>query len=386
MIGISRICVVFLLTLATITNQPAIVNLKPVEICPRECLCTEDVRELGPTVKVQCGDRNLRSVPNITFDKPVSVLNVSFNELNTLKDNTFFQYESVNYIYLQYCKLESISDKTFQRLENLLFVDLSNNLLTSFSPNLFKGNHQLHKVILRNNDLSTFQENTALLNGPSSLSSLDLQSCQLSHLSSVTFSLLPNLKKIDISNNNLDHLNFNTLSALKQLQHVNLENNRLKCGPDFDDLWSGMQSSPSLFHNITLKCWHKNNTFEIRTPETRSSLYRPISTPSVIPPLQLDTNSNRTLQLSMTVSQKPDTNTSTTLKSSVTPSNKSDVSRNTTANPTKTSESRANYIIIAIIIACLILIAFVLVVCRERVTRCLRGNVQQENPQLQPLV
>ena len=366
----------FLLTLAVTINYPAIINLMSVGICPQECLCTTDDTELNPAVKVQCGERNLRSVPSKTFDKTVSLLNVSFNDLNTLKDNTFFHYESVKYIYLQHCKLESISDKTFQHLENLLIVDLSNNLLTSLSPNLFKGNHHLHTVILRNNDFSTFQGNTALLDGPSSLVSLDLQSCQLSYLSSVTFSLLPNLKKLDISNNKLDHLNFDTLSAHQQLQDVNLENNQLKCGPEFNKLWSGMQSSPSLFHNRTLKCWHKNNTLEIRTPETR-----PISTPSVFPPLQPDTNANTTMQLSTTPSHKPDTNTSTTLKYSVTPSNNSDVSRNTTVNPTTTSEKETDIwslmgiIIIRVYIYLHFVIALLFVVY-VLVSYYTRGNVQ----------
>ena len=361
-----------LLTLPTITNYPADINPKSVGICPQECLCTTDVSKLDPAVKVQCGERNLGSVPSTTLDKLVSLLNVSFNDLNTVKDNTFLHYESVKYIYLQHCKLESISDKTFQHLENLLIVDLSNNLLTSLSPNLFKGNHHLHTVILRNNDFSTFQGNTALLDGPSSLVSLDLQSCQLSYLSSVTFSLLPNLKKLDISNNKLDHLNFDTLSAHQQLQDVNLENNRLKCGPEFDKLWSGMQSSPSLFHNRTLKCWHKNNTLEIRTPETR-----PISTPPVIPPLQPDTIANTAMQLSTTPSHKPDTNTSATLKYSVTPSDNSDVSRNATVKTTTSENETDTLSVTNIIIICpliFVLVFIVIFVVNVIVRRCTRGN------------
>ena len=345
------------LILANMTNDPAVVNQQSVNNCPQGCLCTTEDPDLGPAVRVQCGDRNLTSVPSTKIDIVVSLFNISFNYLNTLEDKTFFQYANVSYIYLQHCKIESISEKTFQPLENLTFLDLSNNRLTSVSPNLFNGNHRLHTLKLRNNDLSTLQWNKTLLNGPPSLSILDLQSCQISNLSSETFSSLPNLTKIDISNNNLVVLNFDTLSAHQQLQDVNLENNLFKCGLEFEMLLrSAMQSNPSLFHNRTLRCRRKNNELETWKPENQSSLYRPMTTPSVTPSYEPDTNASTTLQPSATLSHKPDTNASTTLNSSATSSNKSDVSRNTTTNHTIPSEIKLILITLIILISLIILI------------------------------
>lgn len=375
-----RICTYLCMCLlsACITE---VLDQQSLQTCPQKCKCTPEGPELAPAVKVQCVDRNLKSVPNKTFDEPVSLLDVSFNDLYTLEDNTFFQYESVNHIYLKDCKLEYISEKTFQRLANLIVVDLSNNYLTSIPPDLFNDNHRLQTLKLRSNDLSTYQRNTTLLNGPISLSSLDLNSCQLSILSSVTFSALPNLEIIDMSQNNLDSLNFDTLSAHQNLQDVNLESNPFRCGQVFEILLNAMQSNLSLVHYRKITCNYKDHKWEIWAPDPQSPLYRRMTTPSITPyeadtndsttlrtstilSHKSDTNASTTLQPSKTLSLEPDTNVSTTLKSSVTPSNKSDISENTTVNPTNQSQNKLNFIIaipiiiIAILIALIIFFAF----------------------------
>ena len=321
------------LLLATLTNAP--------EDCPQKCSCTPEVTEIGPAIKVQCSHKNLKSVPimpNTTLHIRVSLLDVSFNYLYTLEDNTFFQYESVNYIYLQHCKLNSTSEKTFQRLENLIYVDLSNNLLTSIPPNLFNNNQKLDTLILGNNDLSNLQLNTPILNGPFSLSVLDLHSCKLSNISSVTFSSLLNLTEIDISKNKLTLLNFDTLSAHQKLQDVNLENNLFECGLEFQTLWNAMQNKTSLVHKRVLTCRNKNGKLEIWRPTTPSPLDRPMTTPSVTPSYKSDTNESTAQPPSTTLPDMPNTNTNPTLNSSATPSNKSDVSTNTTENPTTPPE------------------------------------------------
>ncbi|GFG34667.1 hypothetical protein Cfor_03078, partial [Coptotermes formosanus] len=253
---------------------------KSANVCPERCSCDTD---RDSAVNVQCGGRNLKRVPHTTKDEPVSLLNLSFNVLKTLEDDALLNYSSVKYLYIQHSQLFNINEKAFQGLENLTVVDLSNNRLTSISSNLFKDNHLLEKLILRSNDLSTLQWNKTLLNGPSSLSFLDLQSCKLSNISSVTFSLILNLKILDISRNELVLLNPDTLSSHRQLKDVNLENNRWKCGTEFEVLLCWMQSKVALSHNRTVKCLHKNGTWQIWTPENRSSLCCPTTIPSPTP-------------------------------------------------------------------------------------------------------
>ena len=362
------------LLLANKADAPVLPNQQSVKNCLQKCLCIPE----GRAVRVQCRERNLTSVPNTTVDKRVSRMDVSFNDLGTLEDNAFFPYESVNYIYLEHCKIHNISEKTFQRLENLTFVDLSDNWLTSIPPNMFNCNHRLQTLKLRKNDLSTLQMNRTLLNGPPSLSCLDLHSCELSNLSSVTFSSLPNLTIIDISKNKLVILKFDALSSHQQLQDVNLENNPFECGLDFEILWNAMQSNLSLVRYRTLTCQHKDGKLETWRPKTQSSLYRPMTTPSVAASYVPDTNGSTTLQPSATQLHNLDTNTSTTLKSSMTPSNKSEASRNTTDNLTTPSEegndtihSKENLYYICVAGGCVIAgsVAFVIYICVNRYRR-----------------
>jgi hypothetical protein len=303
--------------------------------CAESCSCTPEDTDWGSAVNVQCGDRNLMSVPITINDQPVSLLNVSFNVLQTLEEDALLSYVSVRYLYLQHCKIFSINEKAFQRLENLTVIDLANNRLTSISPNLFNGTQKLKKVILRKNNLGILQWNTPILNGPSSLSSLDLQSCKLSNISSITFSLLLNLMFLDISTNNLVLLNPDTLSSHQKLKDVNLENNPWQCGAVFQGLLCWMHSKLALSHNRTLKCQHRNGTWHIWSPKNRSSLCDSESIQSVTssnkpgiststklnlastPSHDLDISTGTKLNLASTQSHKPDISTSRTLKFNV---------------------------------------------------------------------
>ena len=292
-------------------------NQRPVEPCAESCSCTPEDTDWGSAVNVQCGDRNLRSVPITINDKPVSLLNVSINVLQTLEEDALSSYESVRYLYLHHCKIASINEKAFQRLKNLTIIDLASNRLTSISPNLFNSNQKLDKLILGSNYLGTLQWNTPILNGPSSLSFLDLQSCKLHNISSITFSLLLNLKFLDISRNELILLNPDILSSHQNLEEVNLENNPLKCGTVFEGLLSLMQNKLSLSHSTKVKCRHKNGTWETRVLEKRSSLFHPITTPSMGEFVTVMTTDLTTVSVGGSLSPKTSTYTSRIVETAV---------------------------------------------------------------------
>ena len=311
--------------------------------CHESCSCDPVDMYQDPDINVQCGERNLTKVPIMTFTEPVSILNVSFNELATLEKETFFHYKTINYLYLQRCRLRNISEEAFHCLVKLTFVDLSDNLFTSVSPNLFIGNQHLNQLILRGNSLVDLQWNATLLNGTPHLSKLDLHSCKLKKLSTESFSLLRNLQYIDISNNELELLNYDTLSSHKQLEDVNLENNQWKCGDHFYDLLCWVKDMEAVPHNRTVKCRHKNGAKEVWTPAKQSSLCRLNTTPSANSP------------------HKTDVNTSWTLNTTVIWSNISEVSPNTTLSPT-TQYEEENDTTGAIIVATATLIKVVILI------------------------
>jgi hypothetical protein len=235
-------------------------EVQPALPCFESCMCK--FINGSPAVDVQCGDQNLSSVPKIADNIPVSVLNLSFNALNNL---TLDGYQSAKKLYLRNCQLKSIDEEAFNGFKNLMVVDLSNNLLTSIPPRVFADNPVLDRLILRNNDLQDIDPNTPILNGPASLSSLDLQSCGLSTLSSATFSSLPNLRYLDISRNKLVFLDSECLYSLRKLEDINVESNPWKCGAKFVDLLCWMQRKLVASRNRTLDCQHDNETWEIWT-------------------------------------------------------------------------------------------------------------------------
>jgi hypothetical protein len=262
------------------------------ELCPKNCTCNHT--DKFPAVDVQCGDQNLFSVPTITDnDILISLLNLSFNHLNNL---TLRGYESAERLYLQYCKLTSIDEKAFYGFKNLKVVDLSSNGLTHIPPNLFTHNHLLDTLILQNNDLMDTDLNIPLLNGPDSLSSLDLQSCKLSNLSSVTFSSLSNLRILDISRNKLILLKSEYLHFLPKLEDIRIESNLLECGARFEDLLCWMQRALAASHNRTLECRHENETSETWPPGKRTSFCSGShTTPSLTQVYKPDVTDTRTV-------------------------------------------------------------------------------------------
>jgi len=344
---------------------------RPVEPCAESCACTPEDMDWGSAVNVQCGDRNLRTVPITINDKPVSLLNVSFNVLQTLEEDALNIYESVRYLYLHHCKIVNINEKAFQRLENLTVIDLASNRLTSISANLFSGNQKLDKLILRNNQLGNLQWNTPILNGPSSLSFLDLQSCKLSNISSVTFSLLLNLTFLDISRNSLVLLNSDSLSSHEKLKDVSLENNPWQCGVVFQGLMCWIYSKLAPSYNRTVKCHYMNGTFDIWSPQNWSSLCDSESTRSVT---SLDTagvSTSTKLNLAGTPSHDLDISTSTKLNLACTPSHGLDIFTKTTPTPkvSHKEESGTNreQFIFGGIFALFLLLAFALLLWLFRV-------------------
>jgi len=259
----------------------------------------------------------LRSVPIAIIDKPVSVLNASHNVLQTLEEDALHSYESVRYLYLQHCKIVNVSEKAFQRLENLTEIDLASNSLTSISPNLFTGNQLLDKLILKNNNIGTLQWNTHILNGPSSLTFLDLQSCKLSNIPSRTFSLLLNLTFLDISRNDLALLNPDTFSSHQKLKDVNLKNNPWKCGIMFKALMCWMHYDLALSCNRTVKCQNRDGTWDKWSPRKRSSLCDSFSTTTVTLLHILDTSKSTKLNAATTPLHRPDMSTGKTLNPEV---------------------------------------------------------------------
>ncbi|KAI8502395.1 Leucine-rich repeat-containing protein 3 [Branchiostoma belcheri] len=100
--------------------------------CPYPCTCTDSYGELT----VSCSGQGLTEVPS---NIPTSVvwLNLKYNNITTLTDNSFSGLKNLRGVDLSNNKLNYISTSAFRQLLHLQNVDLSGNQLTTLAEEVF---------------------------------------------------------------------------------------------------------------------------------------------------------------------------------------------------------------------------------------------------------
>jgi hypothetical protein len=168
-------------------------------------------------------------------------LDLSNNEISILKNSMFSSYSSLVTLILSYSKVEEIEINAFAGLGMMRDIDLSYNKFQSFNPKIFSSNPLLETVSLKGNNLVYLSSEFPILIS-NSVSSLDLSSCSLTEIYSVTFSSLPNLYELDLSSNNLQTISLRTLEKLPDLGLLELNNNRWTCNCDIVEVMQWAES------------------------------------------------------------------------------------------------------------------------------------------------
>jgi hypothetical protein len=171
----------------------------------------------------------------------VHTLDLSNNELSILKYVSFSNYSRLSTLILSNNKVEEIEINAFAGLQMMRNIDLSYNRLQSFNPKIFSSNPVLETVSLSGNNLVYLPSDFPILKS-TSISSLDLSSCSLTTIHSVTFSSLPSLYDLDLSSNNLQTISLSALEKVPDLRLLELNNNRWTCNCDVVEVMKWAES------------------------------------------------------------------------------------------------------------------------------------------------
>ncbi len=138
---------------------------------------------------------NLNNLRNIkTFE-------INNNQINSI-DSIIFNAANLTYLDLSFNRLELIKENTFYGLVNLRILKLNNNFIRDIYDESFRTLTNLNNLDISFNNLTVVREKT--FNGLNNLQDLSLRSNQINQVDLNAFSLLSSNLKVDLKNNPLD--------------------------------------------------------------------------------------------------------------------------------------------------------------------------------------
>lgn len=240
--------------------------------CTIEKLDDKSWKECGDKgYTMNCGSLNLRTVPHsfpalVNFKSrltpPLCLLNLSYNSLDSLKNNSFVHTEHMNstdvmWLYLQYCRLRYIESNAFINLTRLVYLNLTKNFLTwpdGFGVGVFRPLVSLRNINLYDNNITTFKglgqemqymkqlmgifielcENCTFGEGFESLTNLvnltlsrvQSGSCRAPVIRNDTFKYVPRTKHLYIGSCHIHEVEADAFSPLKELVKLDLSYNK----------------------------------------------------------------------------------------------------------------------------------------------------------------
>ena len=212
------------------------------------CVSIEDGDDKTGVI-ASCTFMDLQDIPRNLPPDSVLGLDLSDNQLKVLHNESFSLYVNLRTLTISYNEIQHVQREAFSGLQQLLEVDLSYNELEYVDPEIFSGNPKLERVSLAGNPLVFFPDDSPVLIS-SSLISLDLSSCYLTSVNSVTFSRLPKLIDLDLSSNHMRVISRESLDVLDNLRVVELRNNRWECSCEVKEV---MQWASSLREHGSLQ-------------------------------------------------------------------------------------------------------------------------------------
>lgn len=156
----------------------------------------------------------------------LKVLNLSFNRINGIINETFVGLTNLAVLGLKNCSLFFIGNDSFASLPNLKFLDLENNpfgATITLKKETFRGLENLEVLLLAGCSISQLNSPFEYLK---SLVHLGLERNHLYLLSPETFLPLTNLKGIDISRNSLVSWQKNVFHRNTNLTRVYASHNK----------------------------------------------------------------------------------------------------------------------------------------------------------------
>ena len=188
---------------------------------------------------IDISDNKLKSLPPTVADySNLKWLRMSHNYVEKIRPKTFQHLKSLLVLNLTFNKIKELDDDSFVGLDRLENLFLNKNKIASISSRTFSEMTKLTKIDLANNKLETLPEH--LFDGLSSLLFLDLDSNKLTDIPNNVFKDLKTLKDLNLKNNELKTLQEDSLVGLFKVFTLQLSNNLIEHLPDgvFRDLFT----------------------------------------------------------------------------------------------------------------------------------------------------
>ncbi|XP_044031888.1 transforming growth factor beta activator LRRC33 isoform X2 [Siniperca chuatsi] len=196
----------------------------------------------------------------------IEELQLNYNHIQTLQDNSLLRYPSLNTLSLACNSLEKLESNTFQDSKLLDSLNLANNNLHigyQETSHALKTLPRLRALDLSENKLDDEMVAT-LLQNLSSLEYLNLSGNLLRRLDETSFRDLHQLKELDLQRNIMFEID-GAFDSNPKLQRLNLAFNYLPCLTDFHMTQLVVLNASHNFIEWFISRQDLNNTFQLET-------------------------------------------------------------------------------------------------------------------------
>lgn len=196
-----------------------------IQHAPKTCTMERVNKMLGYV----CSNLNLKEVPQ-HLRSGLEILDISFNRIRELNENSFASYTDIKYLYLFENMIQTIEPNTFAQLTDLEAIDLSTNGLTTLPMELFSL-PLLRNIHASDNYLFDLHKDLESLSKPilAPLQLINLASCKLNKVPD--FGVLPDLYMLNISSNELYDVTPQQFSPLCSLSSIDVNNTKFSPCP-----------------------------------------------------------------------------------------------------------------------------------------------------------
>ncbi|CAK1553075.1 unnamed protein product [Leptosia nina] len=151
-------------------------------------------------------------------------LNISYNNVVSLRDALFSELNELQYLDLSHNSLISLNAVTFEGLKNIIHLNLGHNKLQEINSSLFRF-AKMQYVYLNNNEIHSIKFND--FNTMTHLRELDLSYNLISSIESNAFQNMLEVTSINLKHNMLSMLDTNIFINTKLLQGIDLSSNQI---------------------------------------------------------------------------------------------------------------------------------------------------------------
>ncbi|KAJ8015433.1 hypothetical protein DPEC_G00026060 [Dallia pectoralis] len=197
-------------------------------------------------LELDCDNAQFYHVPDVSTN--VTMMSLKRNRLRKLNSNIFYNYQSLQKLYLQHNRIRAVSPHAFRGLYNLTRLYLSYNKISILKPGVFQDLHKLEWLILENNSIHQISPATfsglhslvllVLLNNALTklddiclemprLNWLDMEGNLIESVENVTFWSCNVMTVLVLQSNRISHVHEQAFSFLQKLGELDLSSNRL---------------------------------------------------------------------------------------------------------------------------------------------------------------